>query len=178
VRASLNVRPEEEADYAAAAAVMLDAFGPGDGPVVAALARDIRASENYVPGFALVAEEESGVVGHVMLSWAGLEGAARDRILNLTPLSVRGDRQRRAIGSRLVEQALRLAEDAQEPAVLVEGIPAYYPRFGFERARPLGFAPPSERIPDEAFMVRRLSRYDPALAGRVVYPAAFDPLGY
>ena len=58
------------------------------------------------------------------------------------------------------------------------GVPAYYPRFGFERASALGFAPPHASIPDEAFMVKRLAGYEPTLAGRVGYPEAFDHLWY
>jgi putative acetyltransferase len=61
---------------------------------------------------------------------------------------------------------------------MVEGIPAYYPRFGFERASALGFISPHPKIPGEAFMVKRLPGYSPDLAGRIVYPAAFDALGY
>jgi putative acetyltransferase len=114
----------------------------------------------------------------VLLSWVGLEGGARPRMLNLTPLSVRPDRQRVGVGSRLIRDALGRAEEMGEPAVMVEGIAAYYPRFGFERASALGFVAPHPKIPDGAFMVRRLPGYSPDLAGRIVYPAAFDVLGY
>ena len=68
------------------------------------------------------------------------------------------------------------ADEAGESAVLLEGIPAYYPRFGFERASALGFVAPSPTIPDDAFMVRRLAAYVPGVAGRLVYPAAYDAL--
>ena len=61
---------------------------------------------------------------------------------------------------------------------MVEGIPAYYPRFGFERAGALDFIAPDPKIPDDAFMVRRLPGYGPDLAGRIVYPPAFDALRY
>jgi putative acetyltransferase len=131
-----------------------------------------------VPELAVVAEDATGVIGHVMLSWVGLESTLRDRILNLTPMSVRPDRQRAGVGSALILDVLGRAERAGEPAVMVEGIPAYYPRFGFERASALGFIAPHAKIPDAAFMVKRLPGYDPALAGRIVYPAAFDALGY
>ena len=40
---------------------------------------------------------------------------------------------------------------------MVEGIPAYYPRFGFEQASALGFISPHPKIPDDAFMVKRLA---------------------
>src|SRR5690349_20949174 len=112
-----------------------------------------------------------------MLSWVGLEGGSRTRILNLTPMSVRPDRQRIGVGSRLIWDALGRAEEAGEPAVTVEGIPGYYPRFGFERASSLGFVPPP-KIPDDAFMVKRLPGYTPDLAGQIVYPASFDVLGH
>jgi len=61
---------------------------------------------------------------------------------------------------------------------MVEGIATYYPRFGFERAGALGFIAPDPKIPDEAFMVKRLPGHRSDLAGRIVYPAAFDVLGY
>lgn len=171
----LVVRPERGEDHAAVGAVVRAAFTrhPEE---VARLVERIRASENYVPELALVAEDQSGVVGHVMVSWVGVEGASRSRILSLSPLAVRPDRQRRGVGTRLTESALARAKELGEPAVIVEGIPAYYPRFGFERASGLGFAPPSPHVPDEAFMVKRLPGYDPGLAGRVVYPPAFDDL--
>jgi putative acetyltransferase len=174
---SFRIRAEQPADHAAVDEVVRAAFArhPDE---VALLVERIRASENFVPDLALVAEDASGVTGHVLLSWVGVENAARDRILNLGPVSVRPDRQRRGIGSALVLDGLGRAEAAGEPAVMVEGIPAYYPRFGFERASQLGFVAPFASIPDDAFMVKRLAGYVPELAGRIVYPAAFDHLDY
>ena len=169
------VRPEHTDDFAAIAKVVRDAFGD-HGPAVGRLVEDIRASEHYIPELTLVAVDESGVIGHVMLSWTAIEGGARDRVLMLSPMSVRPDRQRGGVGSRLIEHVLGLAESAGEPLVFLEGIPGYYPRFGFELAGPLGFLPPREGIPDEAFMVKRLPGYEAAMAGRVVYPPAFDRL--
>jgi hypothetical protein len=110
------------------------------------------------------------VIAHVMLSWVGVEGGSRTRILNLTPMSGRADRQRIGVGERLIGDALGRAEQAGEPAVMVEAISAYYPRFGFERASALGFTSPHPKIPDEAFMVKRLPGYSPDLAGRIVIP--------
>jgi len=169
------IRAELPGDEAAIRDVVRAAFGD-HGPQVAEFAERIRASENYVADFALVATDETGVIGHVMLSFVGIAGGARDRLLVLTPMSVRPDRQRRGVGRALIEEVLSRAEAAGEPAVLVEGIPAYYPRFGFEPAVPLGFEKPSPKIPDEAFMVKRLPGWDPALAGRVVYPPSYEGL--
>jgi putative acetyltransferase len=171
------IRPEREDDHPAIAQVVRGAF-VGHPDEVATFVERIRASEQFIPELALVAEDASGVIAHVMLSWVGVEGGSRPRILNLTPMSVRPDRQRIGIGSRLIRDALGRAEQAGEPAVMVEGIADYYPRFGFERASALGFVAPHPKIPDEAFMVKRLPGYTPDLAGRIVYPASFDVLGY
>jgi putative acetyltransferase len=171
----IQVRPERADEAPAVAAVVRDAFG-AQGPQVVEFVAALRASAGYVPELALVAADDSGVVGFVMLSWIPLEDAARDRILNLTPLAVRPDRQREGVGALLVSSALAIAEEAGAPAVLVEGVPGYYPRFGFERAISLGVRPPHDRIPDAAFMVKRLAAWDPGVAGRVVYPSAFDVL--
>ena len=171
------IRTERTADHAAVDVVVRAAFAhhPDE---VALLVERIRASENFVPELALVAEDVDGVIGHTMVSWVGLEGASRERILNLGPVSVRPDRHRQGVGSLLVRAALERAEAAGEPVVMVEGIPAYYPRFGFERASALGFVVPHASIPDAAFMVKRLPGYDAGLAGRVVYPSAYDHLAY
>lgn len=167
------IRPEREADHPAIADVVRAAFvrHPDE---VAELVERIRESEHFVPELALVAEDSSGVIAHVMLSWVGVEGGSRPRILNLSPMSVRPDRQRAGVGTRLIRDALCRAEEAGEPAVFVEGIPGYYPRFGFEQASTLGYVSPDPTIPDEAFMVKRLPGFSPDLAGRIVYPAAFD----
>jgi putative acetyltransferase len=173
--AGLVIRPEREADHPVIADVVRAAFVRQPDQVAAFVER-IRASEEYVPELALVAEDASGVIAHLMLSWVGIEGGCRTRILNLTPVSVRPDRQRLGVGTRLIRDALGRAEAAGEPAIVVEGIPGYYPRFGFEPAIALGFCSPDAKIPDEAFMVKRLAGYTPDLAGRIVYPAAFDAL--
>ena len=169
------IRPERDADHPVIAEVVRAAFvrHPDE---VASFVERIRASDQFIPELALVAEDSSGVIAHVMLSWVGVEGGSRTRILNLTPMSVRPDRQRMGVGARLIRDALGRAEEAGEPAVMVEGIPAYYPRFGFEQASALGFISPHPKIPDDAFMVKRLPGYSPDLAGRIVYPASFAAL--
>jgi putative acetyltransferase len=177
VAAGVVIRPERGEDHPAIGDVVRAAFGD-HGDEVASFVERIRASEHFIPELALVAADSSGVIAHVMLSWVGVEGGSRPRILNLTPMSVRPDRQRMGVGARVIRFALERAEDAGEPAVMVEGIPAYYPRFGFERASALGFIAPHPTIPDAAFMLRRLAAYRPDIAGRIVYPPAFDVLGY
>jgi len=109
-----------------------------------------------------------------MFSYCWLHGETDHRALALAPVSVTPERQNDGIGSALIEEGLRRADAMGEPLVIVLGHPAYYPRFGFKPARSLGILPPDDALPDEAFMVRRLSRYDPTIRGRVEYPEAFS----
>jgi putative acetyltransferase len=165
------VRPERPADVDAVAAVIEAAFGRR---LEAELAESIRASSHYVPELALVAEEEGEVIGHVMFSYVALTGGAARKVLLLSPLAVLPGRQRQGTGQALVKEGIKRIDERGEPMIVVEGIPAYYPQFGFKPARDFGLEPPSEHIPDAAFMVLPLSNYDASYRGRIVYPPAFD----
>jgi len=165
------IRHERHEDEAEISRVIDAAFGDRE---TSAFAEQIRASPGYVPEFAFVVEEEGEIVAHTMLSRVRLEGPDVD-VLTLTPMSVRPDRQRQGIGGKLIEAALAAADERGEPLVLVEGIPSYYPQFGFVSATELGLERPDPRIPDAAWMVHPLAAYDPALRGHVVYPSFFPP---
>ena len=47
----------------------------------------------------------------------------------------------------------------------------YYPRFGFEPAAPLGILGPAEF--GDAWMLAKLSAWDPSVRGTVEFPPAF-----
>ena len=163
------IRRERHEDEVEISRVIEAAFGDRS---VATFAEQIRASPGYVPELAFVTEEEGEIVAHTMLSKVLVAGPDIE-VLTLTPMSVRPDRQRQGIGRALVEAILDAADARGEPLVLCEGVPSYYPQFGFRSATELGLERPDPRIADEAWMVRPLSAYDPALRGRVVYPSFF-----
>ena len=166
---AVEIRRERPEDTEAVFALVEAAFGDRS---VAEFAQRIRASAGYVPELAFVADEDGEIVGHTMLNYVAIENHER-RLLNLTPMSVRPDRQRRGIGIALVRTAVAAADERGEPLVLVEGVPDYYPRFGFRSATALGLERPDERIPDEAWLALPLRAFDPKLRGRVIYPSFF-----
>jgi putative acetyltransferase len=95
-------------------------------------------------------------------------------VLLLSPLSIATGMQGQGIGSLLVNDLLDLARAAQpEPAVFLEGPPAYYARFGFEAASRYGVWRPSLRIPEEALQVVWLRAWSDELSGTLVYPDPF-----
>lgn len=170
---AVTIRQEAAGDVDAIAEVVSAAFGSA---AEARLVEMIRASPEYVPELALVAEREGKVVGHVMISHARLDRGGDERLIAmLSPLAVAPDRQRRGVGSALVWAAVALADERGEPLVVLEGSPAYYGRLGFEPSARYGIELPLPSwAPPEAAQVMRLASYDPALTGQVVYPPAFD----
>jgi len=167
----MQIREEREDDYARIAEVVDAAFGR---PNEARLVEAIRASDAYVPELALVAEADDEVVGHVMFSYVTLQGDEERRVLCMAPVSVAPAWQSRGAGGAVIREGVARCDARGEPLVHVLGHPGYYPRFGFERARPLGIEPADERTPDAASMVIKLLAYDARYRGRIVYPPTFD----
>jgi putative acetyltransferase len=160
------IRAEKPADFDEIDDVVRAAFGKQD---EVDLVHRIRSLDTYVPHLALVAAHDDGTItGHVMLSYADLGGR---RVLQLAPLAVRPERHGQGIGGALTRAALELADERGEPLVLVLGHPGYYPRFGFESARARGIVSSIEGLPDEPWMVKLLTNYDPSLTGTATFPA-------
>jgi putative acetyltransferase len=171
--ARVLVRPEASRDAAAVREIHALAFGrPDEAQIVEALRERAR------PYLGLVATgepaEDGVVLGHVAFGPATLHGSgALFTLLALGPMAVRPARQRQGIGSALVRAGLAECRRLGHDVVVVLGHPAFYPRFGFVPARPLGLM--SEwTVPDEAFMVAELR--PGALRNRrgvVLYPPEF-----
>jgi putative acetyltransferase len=173
-RRSVLIRDEAPPDHGAVAEIHRQAFGP-DGPSVAALVQDLRASLQLEPGLSVVAEdEEHGLVGHVLFTRNLLD--APERLVDvqvLSPVGVRPDRQRTGVGTALIRHGLDVLAGRGVPLVFLEGSPAYYSRFGFVAGRSCHFRRPSLRIPVAAFQVRLLATYEPWMSGTLVYRREF-----
>jgi putative acetyltransferase len=166
----IHIRPETPPDASAVRQVNEQAFGRAvEADLVDAL-RDAGAAI-----LSLVAETDGEVVGHVLFSPLAIETATGTReAVALAPLAVVPERQRQGIGTRLVEDGLARLRDGGHGAVVVIGHAAYYPRFGFQRARPWGLEVEFE-VPDEAFMALELVPGALAgCAGTVRYRPEFD----
>jgi putative acetyltransferase len=98
-------------------------------------------------------------------------------LLVLSPLGVAPGHQNRGVGAALTRAALAIADLRAEPAMVVQGHPRYYPRFGFVRGRSIGILPPAHLGEiDLAWMARPSPTWTANVRGRVEYPGYFADL--
>jgi predicted N-acetyltransferase YhbS len=168
---TVRVRLEEPDDRTRSLEVERAAFGSDEEPAIVEAIRDLEGS------FALVAEGDGEVVGHVQLSRAWVGGS---EVLALGPVGVLPAHQRRGIGSSLVRGALEEARRRAEVAVILLGDPGFYQRFGFEPAAEFGLRNPYAGsstgdlvIAEEDFMLAPLDEGARELGGEVRWHPAF-----
>jgi putative acetyltransferase len=164
----VKIRAETAADHDDIRRINDEAFGS---TVEGELVEAMRASDRFVRDLSLVAVSEGQSLGHVISSYVDLVLVrGTRRVLQVGPLAVLPAHQRQGIGSALMRETIRRADERGEPLLLIEGNPAYYGRFGFRRADELGIEPPPEAHGPQYFMLRPLRAYEPSLTGRAVYP--------
>ena len=148
-RAEMNVRKTRPDDAGAIQAIHLAAF-PTDAEarLVTALGREAD------PLISMVAEQDGGLVGHILFSPVSLDGCSAE-LMGLAPMAVLPARQRTGVGGELVQTGQEVCADAGVSGVVVLGHPDYYPRFGFRPAQAFGLECEYD-VPPEAFMAMEL----------------------
>jgi putative acetyltransferase len=81
--------------------------------------------------FERLAEQDGEIIAHVLFSPVRVKHGDDGKALGLAPVGVLPDWQRRGVGTRLIEDALRDLRATPFRFVVVLGDPAYYRRFGF-----------------------------------------------
>lgn len=151
------IRPTSAEEADALAEVHRAAFGAD---LEADLARALILDDAFVPSLSFAAEEDGGLVGHVLFTraWLNLDdGMPGFPLLLLAPLAVVPRAQHAGVGTALVEAAVTLARESGEVAMLVFGDPAFYGRFGFVAAGPSGIRPPHPAEPEWGWQVLELA---------------------
>lgn len=160
------IRPEQEQDHDAIAAVTTQAFAAlehSDQTEVAIVAA-LRCAGAL--SLSLVAQDGALVIGHVAFSPVTIDGKSVCWF-GLGPVSVHPDRQGGGVGGALIRQGLDQLRSLGADGCVVLGDPGYYRRFGFENDRDLRY----DGAPPEYFM--RISFGASTRVGRVEYHSGF-----
>lgn len=130
----VRIEPERPDDVDGIETVLLDAFADTD---EARLTAALREAGDLREGCSMVAR------GAEIVGYAGIAGVELDTdptldLAVLGPVAVTTTRQGEGIGTAVVREAVRACFDTGCRAVVTEGDPGYYGRFGFEPASRYG----------------------------------------
>jgi putative acetyltransferase len=169
---TVQIRAETTSDLEGIQRVHRLAF---DSPAEANLVDLLRASGRA--SISLVAEIDTEIAGHILFSPVTLDPPAQGwHALGLAPLGVIPERQRQGIGTALFNQGLEACRSLGSDLVVVLGDPAYYARFGFQRALDHGLC--NEYQAEDHFMVLELAPGELAkYNGLVKYAPEFNQTG-
>ncbi len=164
----MRTRPERPADVDSIRQVNRLAFGGDDEPQIVDRVRD-----SADPIVSLVADDDGGVVGHILFSPVTLGHGNARLLMGLGPVAVMPARQRQGIGSALVLAGLEECRRFGVAGSVVVGHPEYYPRFGYTRASAFGLTCQFE-VPDDVFMALELVKGAFDSGGLICYHPAFS----
>jgi putative acetyltransferase len=124
------IRSEKVQDYAVIADINVRAFEERMGEaLIVALSRQRSA---FDPDLSLVAEEEGRVIGHALFTPMSIRLSGETlRVVNLGPIAVDPDVQRKGIGGALIARGHELARAKGYALCFLLGHPTYYPRLGY-----------------------------------------------
>ena len=136
------IRVEEKKDYGRVEEVTKLAFSEPDRvergqigcPYEHWMVNELRKRDGIME-LSLVAEVKGSVVGHIICSKAEVRTEdAKLSVLNIGPISVLPECQRKGIGKALIQAMIEKATELGYGAILFFGRPEYYPQFGFKEA--------------------------------------------
>lgn len=160
------IRPEQPSDEQAIHELTVAAFEPmpysdgSEAPIIVGLREvgDLTVS--------LVAVEGADIVGHIAFSPVTV-GTDSDGWYGLGPVSVWPDRQRKGIGSALINEGLSILRARGAKGCALVGDPNYYRRFGFRSDGRLSY----RDLPLQ--YIQSLSFQDETASGRLKFSQAF-----
>lgn len=165
------IRKEKIQDYESVYSLVKEAFSSAehaDGKEQD-LVNALRKGEAFIPELSLVAEIDGKIVGHIIFSKAKISDT---EVLALAPLSVLPEYQRKGIGTALIKEGHRIANELGYGYSIVLGSEQYYPKIGYLPADTFDVKPPFD-VPRENFMICKINENAPAVHGIVKYAKEF-----
>ncbi len=140
----MRIRKAHLQDSRSIKALYLSAFSKDECEVVANLALKLLSEITIPETFALVAEMDDNVIGHIAFSPVTQENISNCLAYILAPLAVSPEFQKQGIGTRLMESGINHLFSVGVNILFVYGDPQYYGRFGFNADLAARYIPPYE----------------------------------
>ena len=173
---NITIRQEQITDYKTTEDIVKKAFANMEfsDQKEHELVSRLRNTNEFIPELSLVAINNDTIIGHILLTKIQITNDKQtSESLALAPVSVLPQFQSKGIGKELIQEALKKAKELDYNSVIVLGHPAYYPKFGFEKASLWGIKAPFE-VPEESFMALELKENAlSSITGVVEYSSAF-----
>lgn len=158
----MNIRPETEKDYFENENLTREAFWdvyrPGCSEHL--VLHDLRSSAAFIKELDLVAEENGKLIGNIVYAKMYRDGVMCNDIIGFGPVSVLPEMQKKGIGSKLINESLKMAKEMGFKAVMITGDSDYYSKFGFVSASSFDVHLSGVPLEDEApfFMALELEK--------------------
>lgn len=156
------IRPEEPNDFNQILKLTYEAFQALDYPGRRRvdehyLVHLLKDSPHVIKPLSFVAVYDDEIIGHIMYTDSHIirPDGAKVPTITFGPLSVLLKYHKKGIGRALVEHSMDRARELDYGAVLITGVPEYYPKLGFKRARNYKLTL-SDGSADDAFMAYEL----------------------
>jgi putative acetyltransferase len=163
------VRPDDEKGIlTAVAAAFSDATRDASEELTIVRATWAATDADHRIELVAAADHDDTVVAHVLAAPGNIDGAPTS-VAGVAPVCVAPSHQGRGIGTAVMETLVVAATARGWPLLVLLGDPAYYTRFGFEAAGPLGLTYAPAGVGSPHFLARRLDSYDARLRGAFTY---------
>lgn len=138
------------------------------------LVERLRKSQAFIPQLSLIAEFNSKVIGHILLTKITIvDGDKSFESLALAPLAVLPKFQNKSIGGRLILSAHQKAKELGYKSIVVIGHPDYYPKFGYQPAKKFNIELPFDVDEEKCLAVELVENGLKGVSGKVEYPQEF-----
>lgn len=104
------------------------AFGEGEGPEIAQLAKDFLDRPDTI---SISAERDGKIAGNVLFTPFVFKDHPATKCYLLAPCGVLPEYQGRGVGKEIMETSIDHLKSIGTDAVFVLGVPTFYPRYGF-----------------------------------------------
>jgi putative acetyltransferase len=137
----IRIREATNLDCETIREIHLRAFSEGERQIVSTLAIDLLSEQTSSETFALVAEIDGAVVGHIAFSPVTVDHNPKWSGYILAPLGVKPEYQKHRVGSELIESGIEQLSEIGVNVLFVYGDPRYYGKFGFKADAASGYTP-------------------------------------